>query len=71
MLKVAFEKVERGLAGETPEVVRQGLVLIESGRLHPGREWLLGVVDRVAESDLPGRKALFSCALALAHKQPF
>jgi hypothetical protein len=71
MLKVAFEKVDRGLADKAPEVVRQGLVLIESGRLRPGRERLLTVVDRVAESDLPGRKALFERALALARKQPF
>jgi hypothetical protein len=69
MIDVAFEEIARGLAEGAPKAVNQGLGLIESSNLRPGREKLLIVVDRIADSGLPKRKALFDRALTLARAQ--
>ena len=71
MIDVAFGAIERGLAESASEAVDRGLAVLASGKMHPGREWMLDVVDRIADSDLSDKRDLFDRALQLARAQPF
>jgi hypothetical protein len=55
MIDVAFGAIERGLAESASEAVDRGLAVLASGKMHPGRERMLDVVNRIADTDLRDR----------------